>query len=67
MFQSVKGIYLDNASSMPSSLLIIGQIIKGTSHRHTRPVQHMGIDHGGRDIGMAQQLLNGAYVISVFQ
>ena len=33
------------------------QVVQRTAHGQARPVEHMGIDHGGGDIGMAKQLL----------
>ena len=30
-------------------------------------VEHMGVNHGGDNVGMAQQFLHGADIISVFQ
>jgi hypothetical protein len=38
------------------------QIVQWTRHTLATLLQHMGIDHGGGHVRMAQQLLNGADV-----
>ena len=38
-----------------------------TDHAQARLVQHMGVDHRRGDVGVAQQLLDGADVLSAFQ
>ena len=36
-------------------------------HADARPVEHMGIDHRGADVLVAQQLLHGPNIVAVFQ
>ena len=31
------------------------------------PIEHMGVDHGGSDIGVPEQLLNGTDVVARFE
>ena len=38
------------------------QVIQWTTYRQPASIQHMGVDHGGADIGVAQQFLHGADV-----
>jgi len=41
--------------------------IRGAFHRKTGPVQDVGIDHGGGNIGMPQQLLHCADVQILYE
>ena len=38
------------------------QSIEGAAYRAAGHVEHVGVDHGGADVAVAQQLLHGAYV-----
>ena len=44
-----------------------GNSRQGALHTHRPLVHHMRIDHGGTNIAVAEQLLNGADVVAVFQ
>jgi len=37
--------------------------IERAPHADSRPVQHMGVNHSGRDILVTQQLLDGSNVV----
>ena len=40
------------------------QVVEGTAHRKSRPVEHMGVNHGSRDIRVAKQFLYRADIRS---
>lgn len=46
------------------SLLSRLKLIQWADNPPPSPVEHVGVDHGGRDIGMAQQLLDGANIVT---
>lgn len=33
----------------------------------TAAIKHMGVDHGGGDIGVAQEFLNGTDIVTAFE
>jgi len=41
--------------------------VQRTEHPMAAAIQHMGINHGGGDIGVTQELLDGADVVAAFQ
>ncbi len=41
--------------------------VRGTANGSRPTVQDVGVNHGGADVGMAQEFLDGADVVSVFQ
>ncbi len=43
------------------------QVIEWTPDPATASVEDVGVDHGGADAAVAEELLNGADVITVFQ
>ena len=42
-------------------------MIQRNDHPNTGLIEHMGVDHGGRHIGMAQQGLHGTDIVIGFQ
>jgi len=48
-------------------LRIRGTSVKRAAHAAAALVQHMGVDHGGGNIGMAEQFLHRADVVTVLQ
>ena len=40
--------------------------IEGAGNPAPAPVEDMGVDHGGSDIGVSEQLLDGSDVVAVF-
>ena len=42
-------------------------LIQRTAHAAATPVHHLRVNHGGRNIAVAQQLLHGADVVSRLQ
>ncbi len=41
--------------------------IQRTQHRQATSVEHMGVDHGGFHVRVAEQLLHGANVLACLQ
>ena len=41
--------------------------IQRAAHAQRTLIEHMGVDHGGADIFVAEEFLDGANVIAVFQ
>lgn len=41
--------------------------VKGAADAFTTPVEDVGVDHGRGDVFMAEQFLNGADVVAVFE
>ena len=44
-----------------------GEPIHWTEHASWSPIENMGIDHGGFDVLVAEQLLNGADIVAVLE
>jgi hypothetical protein len=48
-------------------LLAIGGLVEGAADAERAVIEDVGVDHGGRDVAMAQQFLDGADVVSGFE
>ena len=46
---------------------MLSQSIQRTLHSIGAPLEHMGVDHGGADIGVAEQFLYGADVVACLE
>lgn len=42
-------------------------VIQGAAHSRGAAVEHVGVDHGGLDVLVAEQFLDGAYVVTGFE
>ena len=42
-------------------------MLEWTLHDPAAPVEDVGIDHGGRDVGVSKQLLDGADIVAPLQ
>src|SRR5262245_50068161 len=59
---------LRNTSFTGSSFLLVarlGKPIRRTRHAGWAAIQHMGVDHRGREVAMTEQLLHGADIAPV--
>jgi hypothetical protein len=44
-----------------------GDLIEGASHCHAAAVEHVGVDHGGLDVSVSEEVLDSADVVAVLQ
>ena len=42
-------------------------LVERTPHTDSGSIEHMGVDHRGSDVFMAQQFLHGANIVAVFE
>lgn len=53
--------------SQAHPFIIMLQIFQRAAHPTCAPVEYVGVNHGGGDIGVTQQLLHRANIITILQ
>ena len=60
-------IWSEMARTLAYKIDVGGSAVERAANTATAAVEHVGVNHGGAHVGMAEQLLHGADVVAAFE